>query len=440
MTICIFIFSILFYDSCNKDETMPKPAELSDLPIVSTAGVSDITHTSATTGGTVTSDGNAEVTSRGVCWGVLTNPTISGSKTIDGSGTGAFESTLTGLTLGTVYHIRAYATNSAGTAYGENVSFTSTSQGGNGNKNLIIEGTTTVSNTAGNWSGVNIPRNTPTNLIFRNNSITSVNNEGYLLQAGDESPLPENNNLDGEVITGNKFIWNGEYSSSIITHGLFAGYNINSTVKYNYLQNVPYGIIFKSGTNAGVNMTFTSGGCAYNIWKNGKFAGRVKGINGVKFYNNTFYSGDGKGWYLLLITANMDRTVPSPSIGTKVFNNIFYSTIQIPMIKIESGCLNNFESDYNLFWCTEGEPTFMIDGKAVSWTQWRSRGYDAHSKIVNPDFINTTDLVPRARLDFGKDLGTAWQTGLSTSAVWVVGSAPATANQNGNWQVGARLH
>ena len=131
-----------------------------------------------------------------------------------------------------------------------------------------------------------------------------------MLQAGDESPLPENNNLDGEVITGNKLIWNGQYSSSIITHGLFAGYNINSTVKYNYLQNVPYGIIFKSGTNTGVNMTFTSGGCAYNIWKNGKFAGRVKGINGVKFYNNTFYSGDGKGWYLVINNGKYGQNRP----------------------------------------------------------------------------------------------------------------------------------
>ena len=431
ISLFIFICSVQCFSSCK---------EYATLPDVKTNGVSNITHTSASTGGIVTSDGNSEVTERGVCWGILSDPTISDNKTIDGSGTGAFESSITGLTVGTVYHTRAYATNSVGTSYGSDISFTATSSGSSGNNTFTIEGTATVNNKTGKWSGVNIPRNTPTKLIFRNNSITSVNSEGYLLQAGDESPLPENNNLDGEVITGNKFIWNGQYSSSIITHGLFAGYNINSTVKYNYLQNVPYGIIFKSGTDAGVNMTFTSGGCAYNIWKNGKFAGRVKGINGVKFYNNTFYSGDGKGWYLILITGNMDRKVPSPSIGTKIFNNIFYSTIQIPMIKIESGCLNGFESDYNLFWCSAGEPTFMIDGKTISWAEWRARGYDAHSRIVNPDFINTTDLVPGTRLDFGKDLGTEWQTGLSTTAVWVVGSSPATTNQNGKWQVGARLY
>ena len=56
------------------------------------------------------------------------------------------------------------------------------------------------------------------------------------------------------------------------------------------------------------------------------------------------------------------------------------------MIKIESGCLTNFESDYNVYWCTVGEPTFNIDGITQTWSQWRARGYDAHSRIVNPEF------------------------------------------------------
>ena len=304
---------------------------------------------------------------------------------------------------------------------------------------LTIEGTT-INNTDTSWYGLNIKRDVSTTFIYRNNSITSVNVGGYLLQAGDESPLAENNKLDGEIITGNKFVWKGTNRQDIITHGLFVGFNINSIVKYNYLDNVPYGIIFKSGTDAGGNMTFTSGGCAYNICKNGKFAGRVKGINGIKFYNNTFYNGDGSGWYFILITANRDRIIPSPSIGTKVFNNIFYSTAQIPMIKIESGCLKDFGSDYNVFWCTSGEPTFMIDGITKTWAQWQALGYDAHSKIVNPNFINTTDFVPATRLDYGTNLGTDWEAGLSTTAKWIIGSSPAIINQKGKWQVGARLH
>lgn len=305
---------------------------------------------------------------------------------------------------------------------------------------LTLTGQVVTNSQTGSWSGVNIPRKKPTEFTYSYNSITSVNSEGYMLQAGDEAPGSANNNLDGAVITGNKFMWKGTNNQSIITHGLFAGYNIDQLVNYNYLQNVPYGIIFKSGTDKGVNMTNTSGVCAYNICKNGKFAGRVKGINGIRFYNNTFYSGDGGGWYLLLITGNMDRTISAPSLGTKVFNNIFYSSAQIPMIKIESGCLQGFECDYNIYWCSDGEPVFNIDGASQTWDQWRARGFDSHSRIVNPDFINTVDFVPASRLDYGKDLGSEWRTGLSVSATWTVGTAPATTDQNGSWQVGARVY
>lgn len=86
--------------------------------------VSGVTQTGATSGGNVTSDGNATVTARGVVWGTAANPTISDSKTSDGSGTGAFTSALSGLTRNTVYHVRAYATNSVGTTYTADTTFT----------------------------------------------------------------------------------------------------------------------------------------------------------------------------------------------------------------------------------------------------------------------------------------------------------------------------
>ena len=93
-------------------------------PTVTTTAASSITSTSATTGGNVTSDGGAAVTARGVCWSTSQNPTISGSHTTDGTGAGSFTSNLTGLTPGTTYYVRAYATNAAGTAYGSQITFT----------------------------------------------------------------------------------------------------------------------------------------------------------------------------------------------------------------------------------------------------------------------------------------------------------------------------
>ncbi|NTW32945.1 MAG: DUF1566 domain-containing protein [Bacteroidetes bacterium] len=90
---------------------------------LTTTSASSITSTTATSGGNITSDGGATVTARGICYATSSNPTISNSIVTSGSGTGVFTSSLTGLTSGTTYYIRAYATNSVGTAYGNEVSF-----------------------------------------------------------------------------------------------------------------------------------------------------------------------------------------------------------------------------------------------------------------------------------------------------------------------------
>lgn len=83
-----------------------------------------ITQTSAKSGGSIANDGGFSVIAKGVCWSTTTSPTIVNSKTSDGSGTSSFSSSLTGLIGGTLYYVRAYATNSIGTAYGTQTSFT----------------------------------------------------------------------------------------------------------------------------------------------------------------------------------------------------------------------------------------------------------------------------------------------------------------------------
>ena len=98
------------------------------LPTVTTGAVSDITETTATGGGSVSSNGYSEVTARGVCWSTNPNPTVNGSHTSDGNGLGTFTSSINDLESGTSYYVRAYATNSAGTSYGEEVSFTTEEQ------------------------------------------------------------------------------------------------------------------------------------------------------------------------------------------------------------------------------------------------------------------------------------------------------------------------
>ena len=101
-------------------EQIPDP----ESPIVTTADVTDITQTTAVSGGNITDDGGAAVTARGVCWSTSQNPTVSDNHTSDGNGTGSFTSNLTNLTANTTYYVRAYATNENGTSYGEQKSFT----------------------------------------------------------------------------------------------------------------------------------------------------------------------------------------------------------------------------------------------------------------------------------------------------------------------------
>lgn len=94
------------------------------IPTLTTASVSNITDSSAVCGGTVTDDGGAAIITRGVCWSESPHPTIDGNNTADSSGMGSFISQITELTAGTTYYVRAYATNAAGTAYGNEISFT----------------------------------------------------------------------------------------------------------------------------------------------------------------------------------------------------------------------------------------------------------------------------------------------------------------------------
>jgi len=96
-------------------------------PITTTAAFS-VTTTTAMSGGNIADDGVTTIIARGVCWSTSANPTIADSKTTDGTGSGTFTSTLTGLTPNTTYNIRVYATNSANTVYGKQVSFTTNSE------------------------------------------------------------------------------------------------------------------------------------------------------------------------------------------------------------------------------------------------------------------------------------------------------------------------
>lgn len=104
------------------------------VPVLTTLPVTSVSYTSAVSGGNISDNGGANVTARGIVWDTNPNPTISlSTKTVNGNGNGTFNSNMSSLTPGVTYYIRAYATNSRGVGYGENISFTTTVLYANGN-------------------------------------------------------------------------------------------------------------------------------------------------------------------------------------------------------------------------------------------------------------------------------------------------------------------
>jgi uncharacterized protein (TIGR02145 family) len=114
------IFSVLFLvilitaNACKKG----------DLPILTTTPVTSVTTTTVMTGGNITDDGGSDITARGVCWNTTGNPTTADKSTLDGTGSGSYSSNPLYLLPDKYYYLRAYATNKAGTAYGDIVNFT----------------------------------------------------------------------------------------------------------------------------------------------------------------------------------------------------------------------------------------------------------------------------------------------------------------------------
>jgi len=109
----ILVVSTSFYISCKKEKKQ-------QVPILTTT---EVTNNNSSSGGNITNEGSSPITSRGIYWGKNSTPTIYDSITLSGSGTGIFTSAIRNLSPGTNYYVRAFATNSAGTGYGEALSF-----------------------------------------------------------------------------------------------------------------------------------------------------------------------------------------------------------------------------------------------------------------------------------------------------------------------------
>jgi hypothetical protein len=309
---------------------------------------------------------------------------------------------------------------------------------------LTIEGVDTIVTTP---AGYNIPNNEPTDLIFRNNAIISTSSSGFIVQAGEDDYNAYAYNLDGALIFGNRLSWDGASGG---THGIMVGYSIDYEIKYNYIDNSRYGPVHEGGLPGGISMVNTSGGIYYNILKDCYIGIVEKGFDYTPIYNNTFYS-DQETLVFILVASSGTGGFDAVCRNVKIKNNIFYSTVANHAIVLgnagddtpEEIDTVGFECDYNIYYYPNrpnNEPVFEYLGQHMTWDEWRALGYDQHSVILDPEFVDTNSFIPAARLDHGADLGAEFEYGLATTAQWIVGQSPDVTRQNGIWQVGAVVY
>jgi hypothetical protein len=204
-----------------------------DLPTVTTTAVTEVTKISAVSGGNVTYDGGGTISARGLCWSLDADPDLTDNVIAGGTGTGSFVSNLTGLTLYTTYHVRAYATNSKGTVYGSDIQFTTLANTRTWNVPGGYVAASYPGSTYSDWSPGSSPQVKST--ITAPDAI-----EGYVYMAGGSN--------DWKFATQND--WSGPNYGAGTPAGTLSetGGNIVSTAGY-----------YKINVNAAVNpMTYTA--------------------------------------------------------------------------------------------------------------------------------------------------------------------------------------
>ena len=260
-----------------------------------------------------------------------------------------------------------------------------------------------------------IQSDTAVEIILKNNSISACNTNSHIIGMGNE-PFTNDHTLDYSQILGNKITWRGT-SFTDDDGGIMMWNFVNSTAKYNLLINCPYGITSKSN-----GLTNLQGGVAYNIFgPSFKVGAGAKGVNGMKFYNNTFYNNRNINQGTIgsvYLSSNFDVSSNDPSTNCEIYNNIFYTKYLVPNIYCDQVSLVGLKCDYNLYWCESGEPIFRIAGNTITFSDWKAKGFDVHSVIANPHFVNFNTLIPSSPLYYGTNLGETWNQGLNTSNTW----------------------
>jgi uncharacterized protein (TIGR02145 family) len=292
------------------------------LPTISTNSVSSIASTAATSGGNVSSDGGSTVTARGMVYNNLQNPTTSDNFTNNGTGTGSFISVVNGLSASTLYYIRAYATNSVGTAYGNQLSFTTSVP--------TIATVTTLGATMITASSASLEGE------VLSDGGSAVTAKGMAYSAINANPTISNSATNNGSGTGYFLSSLSGLSSTTVYYVRAYATNNLGTAYGNTVNFTTYGLPTVSTTNV-TNVFSTSASTGGNVTSSGGLGVNARGIaygtsSNPTVANNTTNDGSGTGTFLTFLsglnasTLYYARAYASNALGTSYGNQVSFTT------------------------------------------------------------------------------------------------------------------
>lgn len=303
------------------------------VPTVTTTPISSIGTTTAVSGGNVTSDGGAPVTERGVCWDMSGSPALDNPHTHDGTGTGTFTSNISGLNPNSTYYVKAYATNSAGTGYGERVSFTTLQTP----YLSVSTNTITVNSNAGSTGTFNISSNTTWNITSSQSwltlSRTSGSNNATIIVTATANAKTETRTaivtVSGTNVSNRTITVTQEAASAFLyvsKNDITIPSTANSEGKFNIISNTDWNITSsQSWLTVGVELFYSLGSQAY---KTQLYSGTAPDIGAFE-YMQTTASGHDSAFVTLSAEANTEYasrnaivTVSGTGVSNRTINVI----------------------------------------------------------------------------------------------------------------------